>query len=759
MIKSRPISRLYILCFYIVFILFFTPTALYSQNKIQAIYRAIENGETENAISEINNLENTFGDKLDDESLFYISYFKGIINLQMGKNLPAMEYFKKACEVAEKIGYVDLEYLDALLHIMRLLYDSQNFSGVIETGKKALLLSEELINNYPLSPYIYSSLISALTYETQFTEIDSLYEKGLQLRDLHFSSSQEEYYELPVTAIVAFIIMGQHSKAEAIYNELIYTYQNSGCSIESLETGLINLKEVLNSFDKYLCLEQRKEMIETIGDRILMANPSTSEGALLWRRYFDLIRETLEFFYFDVASSRDEDYWNSFLSQMIVRFYVCGDYLQDRERIAYNNVLLKNNFLNYHSGKAHKRPYSWQQVSSMLDSNEVAIEITQLPDEILILKHNAESPLAVPIDSLLVENLLNQSANNYQDIRILYSHTGNLSRLWSHIEPHLNGITRVYLSSSNVFNRFNYGAIPLDDGLVSDKYQLIRLLSTADIKRYKENRFDHYDKLNQAILYGGIRYDVDQETMLSESKMYFNIEHGEEWSMTRGLDENSRGKFEYISGTLDEVIGINEILTSSNISTSIFSGARANEESFKSLSGSRLNILHIATHGFMLANLFTSNASKAYKEVLGNKYQTILSQSGLALAGANSTWQGDIISQTTQDGILTSKEISELDLSKVELVVLSACNTGLGDDTNLTGLSYGVLHAFKMAGANKILASIWPIDDYATSVFMHEFYEQLINNDCGTALKLTQKKLQDTGFENPYYWAGFILIE
>ena len=62
MIKSRQISRLYILCFYIVFILFFTPTALYSQNKIQSIYRAIENGETENAISEINNLENTFGD-------------------------------------------------------------------------------------------------------------------------------------------------------------------------------------------------------------------------------------------------------------------------------------------------------------------------------------------------------------------------------------------------------------------------------------------------------------------------------------------------------------------------------------------------------------------------------------------------------------------------------------------------------------------------------------------------------------------------
>jgi hypothetical protein len=730
----------------------------YGQSNTEAIYDAINKGDLELAISEIYNLENTLGESIDDNTSLRLQYYKGVVNSELGENKSAFECFNSSCAVAEKIGYIGLEYLDALHHIMRYHYDSQDYCNVIESGMKAVSLPEKLLETYNFSSFIYTTLISSLSYETRFTEIDSLYHQGLKYQKLHFSPSQEEYYNLPVTAIVAYTLMGQHSKAETIFNDLNLEYQSCGRTLDSIENGLASLKEVLNSFNKYTLLDQRKAMAQNIGDRILFADQSTTEGAQLWHRYFDLLRGTLGFFYFDVASSQDEDYWNWFLAQMILKFYVCCDYLPNRESLAYDNVLLKKNFLNYHSGRAHKKPYTWRQVSEMLDSNEVAIEITVFPDEILVLKPNAESPLAIPIDSVTVETL-SRHTNNYQDIRSLYTDTGTLAHLWGYIEPYLQGVSNIYISTSNLFNRFNYGAIPLYNGTVSDKYHLVSLLSTADIKQYKETELNDYDSLSSAILYGGIQYNFDCKKIVSESSKYSNIKQANEWSMTRGLEESTRGKFHYLKGSLDEVKSVDEILNLSNFSTTVLTEFEANEESFKTLSGKNVDIIHMATHGFMLAHLFNSDNSATYKEIIGNKYQTILSHSGLALAGANHVWEGNIIPSGVHDGIVTSKEIGELDLRKVKLVVLSACNTGLGDETNLTGLSYGVLHAFKMAGAQKILASLWPIDDNVTCIFMRVFYEHLIKNDCRIALKLTQRRIQDLGYKNPYYWAGFILIE
>ena len=145
---------------------------------------------------------------------------------------------------------------------------------------------------------------------------------------------------------------------------------------------------------------------------------------------------------------------------------------------------------------------------------------------------------------------------------------------------------------------------------------------------------------------------------------------------------------------------------------------------------------------------------------MGNKYQTILSQSGLLLAGANHVWQGESRIDGAEDGILTSKEIANLDLKDVKLVVVSTCDSGLGDVFNLTGASYGVQHAFKKAGASKVLISLWKIDDMATSLFMKSFYRNLVGGgDYHSAIKNAQNELKANGYDDPYYWAPFVLIE
>ena len=109
--------------------------------------------------------------------------------------------------------------------------------------------------------------------------------------------------------------------------------------------------------------------------------------------------------------------------------------------------------------------------------------------------------------------------------------------------------------------------------------------------------------------------------------------------------------------------------------------------------------------------------------------------------------------------ILTSFDISKLELSGTKLVVLSACHSGFGVRSGLENV-YGFTRAFKLAGAEKVVISLWNIYDYPTSEFMKYFYTFLLKEKQkpGVALKLAQKQMKKEKYE-PYYWAGFVLYE
>lgn len=151
-------------------------------------------------------------------------------------------------------------------------------------------------------------------------------------------------------------------------------------------------------------------------------------------------------------------------------------------------------------------------------------------------------------------------------------------------------------------------------------------------------------------------------------------------------------------------------------------------------------ILHIATHGFFLPDTDT--------DALENP----LLRSGLVFAGVgNRNTQGD-------DGILTAFEVSGLDLRGTQLVVLSACETGLGDVANGEGV-YGLRRAFTLAGAESQIMSLWKVDDDATKELMVRYYESLrAGLGRGEALRQAQLSLmQNPRYREPRYWAAFIL--
>jgi CHAT domain-containing protein len=185
------------------------------------------------------------------------------------------------------------------------------------------------------------------------------------------------------------------------------------------------------------------------------------------------------------------------------------------------------------------------------------------------------------------------------------------------------------------------------------------------------------------------------------------------------------------------------------------------EASFKSLDGKGKRIIHIATHGFYFDN---SIKDIAYIERMSSvsKYSfddRAMFRSGLLFSGADCAWYGEINTEDIDDGILTSQEISNLDLTGLDMVVLSACDTAQGE-VNSEGV-FGLQRGFKKAGANSVLMSLWKVDDLATEQFMTSFYYHWIKGKSKIdALRSAQKHLLSIPrYSEPKYWAGFVLLD
>ena len=183
--------------------------------------------------------------------------------------------------------------------------------------------------------------------------------------------------------------------------------------------------------------------------------------------------------------------------------------------------------------------------------------------------------------------------------------------------------------------------------------------------------------------------------------------------------------------------------------------AQATESALKGAAAPR--VLHIATHGFFLSEpgaVTTGSLAKVTTRGIdaNAKIENPLLRSGLALTGANLRMSG-----ANDDGILTALEASGLNLWGTKLVVLSACDTGLGEVRNGEGV-YGLRRAFVLAGAESLVMSLWPVSDYATRNLMISYYKNLkLGMGRGAALRHVQLDLLKGNRElHPFYWANFI---
>jgi len=317
----------------------------------------------------------------------------------------------------------------------------------------------------------------------------------------------------------------------------------------------------------------------------------------------------------------------------------------------------------------------------------------------------------------------------------LVAHSDNLyTHIWQPIIDLLGfKPTNIYFSPSGLLYRLPIESHEFADyRSFSEMYNVFRLSSTRWIA-YSGDTEEGKD----AVLYGGLDYDG-------------NID-----PTSQRLRGAVQDEYPYLPGTKTEAESIARTIhenVGSSLHVETLLGRKGTETSFKSLNGQFKRIIHIATHGF-------------YKEAGTSERQSLntpLDNSGLLFAGANDRLQGQLPQADADDGILTAYEISQLDLRGLELTALSACETGQGHIT-VDGV-FGLQRGFKKAGAQSILMSLWKVDDEATCLLMTEFYKNWIGkkmtkHDALEKAKQTVRSYKDKGWDNPKYWAAFILLD
>lgn len=403
--------------------------------------------------------------------------------------------------------------------------------------------------------------------------------------------------------------------------------------------------------------------------------------------------------------------------------------------------------------------FSWRDVQEQLDDDEIAIEFVNTGTlyHALIIKKGYSAPIMNYIFHL--EEDIEQLGDS------VYTKNGALWSVWPEMvfKEHetltpLEGVKRIYFAPTGILHHLAIENLLTFSGQrMCDKYELKRLSSTREIISRKQQK--QHGTAAKAALFGGVIYDLDHDDW---SELAQGISYVDDLVM-RDVPVVSRGamaELSYLPGTLTEVTDIQNIIENDNVATTSFLGKSSTEEHFKTLSGTETGILHIATHGFFQKEELKDNPLISNNGQNADRESQSLSRNGLFLAGASSILYGESIPQNVEDGILTAREISSLDFTNVDLVTLSACESGLGDVTS-DGV-FGLQRGFKKAGVNSILMSLWKVDDEATCKLMTEFYSNWIAHKMTKhdALEAAKKTVRETkGWEDPKFWAAFILLD
>jgi tetratricopeptide (TPR) repeat protein/CHAT domain-containing protein len=663
--------------------------------------------------------------------------------LRAGRNEQVLPLLKKALSIREKFGGEDPYYLAAINNLGDFFLKTGDYQKALElynqaevTGKKTLGKEHP---NYAQSLY---NLGLVYWYMNNPTRAVSFFNQAINITTSHLHRT---YSSLSEQEKISFF--NQQQQQFDYLPSILYSAHFS----DSVSTARLYNNELTM---KGMVLEDQRQVLNSIRK----SNDSiTVKVYTAWRSNRTLIGK-----------------------QLLLPLKERGSYLDSIEKV----TLEMEQQLSRSSAEFEERKLvtntTVAEILNKLQTDEATIEFMRFrfynknwTDSImyaaLVLLPGVRGSHFIPLfEERQLTNLLELSNSNaenlYGDERGASTVCRSLYRLiWQPLEQYLNEIHIVHYAPAGLLHRIAFDALSSGTSRsLIDVYDLHQVLSTRSVLSAESTEANHLT----ASVWGNIKYDLTAgvakrkltrgQPAISQAPSHatlstFNFYN----SNKRNIRTNGWGP---LPGTVTELDSLQTLFRQAGISVTTLSGSNASEENFKQLDGKSPALVHLATHGFFLP---ASNITRKIDVNAGGAFKTQVNplfRSGLVLAGGNICWRGLRVVAGKEDGILTAYEIAQMDLSETNLVVLSACETGLGDIHGSEGV-VGLQRAFKMAGAKQMILSLWSVYDEPTREFMTVFYKQLVNGTSSHNAFRSAKMWLKQKYPSPYIWASFILVE
>ena len=757
---------------------------------------------------------------LINQKLKRIDYAESLSNLTTYCNYlhdysHALEYGTKALEIRKSLlGEKHSDYAMLLNNLAYSYYGLDKYDKAIELGTKALEIEKSISGEKGSAYEIYlNNLALYYSYKGDNERAIELCTKALDICRSAIDKISPEYSALSENLALYYYYSGDFSKAKELGINALEIQEKVAGDKHPQYMSALRFVAVCDIFlGNYLdALSNVTKSISLCNSNILQffSGLSSHQRSSYWKSVSYLYTDLFPSVFFQTNSFNTSDLYNQ--SALFAKGILLSTDVEMRKLILesgdttlitkYNNLLsnisIYNKLIETPNNKryvdtdslnrvieqqemelaresklygdyTHNLTISWKDVQKGLDDNDIAIEFLNFPI------YNTDSTMYVALtlkkeyDSPHMVTLFEEKQLKAISEDVYYTYTDVSDLVWKPLEEELIGVKNIYFAPSGELHRIGIEYLPINKMKnISDVYTLHRLSSTRQLAVIQ----DETEGKNN-ILYGGLDYDEKSNVILTDSVSTKESILRSAFSRANVDSLSMRSSFEYLEGTKKEADMIAEDMKQHRVPYIYYSGIDGTEESFKQQDGTRPKLMHIATHGFFLTEkeaekskfarskmeLRTEGGPKGGRSVEDKS----MTRSGLLFSGCNHAIHHEHIPDGEEDGILTAQEISMLDLRGLDLVVLSACQTGLGDIVSGEGV-FGLQRGFKKAGAKTILMSLDKVNDEATRILMVEFYRNLMNGKSKyQSLKEAQKHLRqvDNGkYDDPKYWASFIMLD
>jgi CHAT domain-containing protein/tetratricopeptide (TPR) repeat protein len=588
--------------------------------------------------------------------------------------------------------------------------------------------------------------------QRQWTKAENEYQSSQKLNEKFFNDQHPEYVKATSRLSKVYYMDGNQRKAKDYIEEVISNYNlfikdYFPALSEREKTKYWNTirddydyfnSMALSMYDRY------PEMIELVYNNTLKTKGILLNSSIKMReRILNSNDSTLKMQYFSWLDKKDQ------LSKAIAM----NDEQLKEENINLNQLSREVELIEktlsqqseLFSTGVVQQEYTWEEIRKSLEPNEVAIEMVRfrhfdhfITDSVvylmLILKNEDKSkPEFVVMKS--GNDMESKFFNNYRNsIKFRIKDNFSYTNFWQPIENAIGQNKTIYLSPDGVYNQINLEAIPIgNEQYLLDKTNIVLISNTRDLFLNK-NRKENKDEEKTALLFG------DPKFYLASRKEYVS-------EFRSGAVQISD-----LPGTKKEIDALTKLFQLNGWSTTNYLDVKAAEERVKEMRSPK--IFHIATHGF-----FTEKKDRKQEEGFENN---LMSENPLLNTGLMLKGSGDLLAKTRynyniEPGILTAYEAMNLNLDKTDLVVLSACETGLGEVQGGEGV-YGLQRSFLVAGAKTLVMSLFKVSDEATEKLMVSFYGKWLDTGDKRQAFIDAKKEIRNEYKDPIYWGAFVMI-